>query len=484
VRLLTEGRGADAAIVTAATSSNEVISDAFRACRRKGRLVLVGDVGLNLNRADIYPGELDFLVSTSYGPGRYDPYYEEQGQDYPVAYVRWTENRNMEEYLRLIAARRISIENLRGLTFEISQAEQAYAAIQGDGDKPLMVLLSYPDRPQIFENAVEIRRPRPKSGKIGVAVAGAGGFAQGMHLPNLAKLEALCQLRIVMSRTGSNAVAVAKRFEAAKATTDYQAVLSDPDVDLVVIATRHDLHARMALEALRAGKHVLVEKPLSIAQSELDEIEVFFKGRSDGPVLMTGFNRRFSPAVRRAAEVLEHRSTPMILNYRMNAGYIPPEHWVHGPEGGGRNIGEACHIYDLFNFFARAPYEHVDAAAIRSGARQWARNDNFVATVTYADGSVCTLTYTALGEKSFPKERMEIFADGKVISLDDYRSLAIAGGRHRGWSSRNIEKGQLQELEALLSCVRDGGPWPIPLPEQLAATKISFEVEKKLFDPS
>jgi predicted dehydrogenase/threonine dehydrogenase-like Zn-dependent dehydrogenase len=483
VRMLTEGRGADAAIVTAATSSSEVIGEAFRACRRKGRVVLVGDVGLNLNRADIYPGELDFLVSTSYGPGRYDPYYEEQGLDYPLAYVRWTENRNMEEYLRLLAEKRISIGSLRSLTFEIFHAEQAYAAIQGGGDKPLLVLLSYPDRPRIFERAVEIRTPVPKSGKIGVAVAGAGGFAQGMHLPNLAKLAARCELRVVMSRTGSNAAAVAKRFEAAKATTDYQAVLSDPDVDLVVIATRHDLHARMALQALLAGKHVLVEKPLAITQSELDEIEAFFRGRTDTPVLMTGFNRRFSPAVRRAAEVLQDRSTPMILNYRMNAGYLPREHWVHGPEGGGRNIGEACHIYDLFNFLSRTPYENVEAAAIRP-AGQWARNDNFVATVTYADGSVCTLTYTALGEKSFPKERMEIFADGKVVFLDDYRSLAIAGGQHRGWSSRNIEKGQFQELEALLSCVQEGGAWPIPLPEQLAATKISLEVEKKLSDHS
>jgi predicted dehydrogenase len=195
---------------------------------------------------------------------------------------------------------------------------------------------------------------------------------------------------------------------------------------------------------------------------------------------MTGFNRRFSPAIRHAAKVLQERTTPLILNYRMNAGYLPPDHWVHGPEGGGRNIGEACHIYDLFNFLAHSRHQRVEATAIRTGAHQWGRNDNFVATVGYADGSVCSLTYTALGDKSFPKERMEIFADGKVISLDDYRSLAVAGGRHGGWRSRTIEKGQFQELESLAACLHEGSPWPIPLAEQVAAMRISFEIERQL----
>jgi predicted dehydrogenase len=279
-------------------------------------------------------------------------------------------------------------------------------------------------------------------------------------------------------------VSAARQFQAVKATTDYREVLGDADVDLVLIATRHDLHARMALEALRAGKHVFVEKPLALTPDELAEIEAFYEKHPDGPVLMTGFNRRFSPAILHAAKVLRDRTTPLITNYRMNAGYLPPDHWVHGPEGGGRNIGEACHIYDLFNFLARSREERVEATAIRPAGGRWGRNDNFVATVSYADGSVCTLTYTALGDKSFPKERMEIFADGRVISLDDYRSLAVAGGSHGGWRSRTIEKGQLQELESLAACLRDGGPWPIPLAEQVAATRISFEVEKQLKESS
>jgi predicted dehydrogenase/threonine dehydrogenase-like Zn-dependent dehydrogenase len=476
---LTGGFGADTVIVTAATASSDPMHEAAQACRRKGRVVIVGDVGLELRRSDLYEKELDVVMSTSYGPGRYDPVYELEGRDYPLGYVRWTENRNMEEYLRLLATDALDLSSLPQERFEIDDAETAYAALGGER-KPLLVLLSYPERADAVRRRVETRTVAARSGRIGVALVGAGGFAQGSHVPNLQTLDDRFQIRAVASRTGASAKAVASRVQAAYATTDLSEVLADPEIDLVLIATRHDLHAAQALEALQAGKHVFVEKPLALDEDELARIESFYADRADAPLLMTGFNRRFSPAIVRVRELLASRTTPLIADYRMNAGHLPLDHWVHGPEGGGRNIGEACHIYDLFDsLVGGAEVEAVTAQAIRADGTRLAANDNFVATIRYADGSVCTLTYTALGNREHPKERMEIFADDTVVTLDDYKSLAVTG-RGRGWRAGTQHKGHLEELAALAAAIRDGGPWPIQLEEQLRAMRIAFAVEDRI----
>jgi len=475
----TDGFGADAVIITAATPSDAVVSQAFDACRRKGRVVLVGDVGLNLKRHELYEKELDFLISTSYGPGRYDPVYEEEGSDYPLPYVRWTEGRNLEEYLRLLAEGRVSLANLGGATYDVREAPEAYDALKAEGEKPMLVVLSYPQEEEAEPTrTVRLRSTPGQPGRIGVALVGAGSFAEGTHVPNLLKLGDRFELRTVMSRTGTTAKAVAARAEATYATTDLDQVLGDDEIGLVLISTRHDLHADLTLRSLEAGKHVFVEKPLALDETELEPIERFYTDR-DSPVLMTGFNRRFSPAIARLRELLANRASPIVADYRMNAGYIPLDHWVHGPEGGGRNIGEACHVYDVFDALTRAEVESVHATGIAPGGR-FASNDNFTATIGYADGSICTLTYTALGSKDHPKERLEVFADGAVYTLDDYRSLTVAGRKGDAWSSRTIQKGHLEELEALARCLRDGGPWPITLEEQLRATRISFDVEGQL----
>ncbi|MEQ8298265.1 MAG: bi-domain-containing oxidoreductase [Nitratireductor sp.] len=476
---LTDGHGADAVIITAASPSSEILAQSFQACRRKARVVVVGDVGLNIARSDIYAKELDFFISTSYGPGRYDPVYEEEGADYPIAYVRWTENRNMEEFLRLLARGRISLANMLKEPFPIDRAEEAYAALRGTGQKPLLVMLTYPERAEATRPALQIAPPAPADGRIKLALVGAGGFAQGMHLPNLQKLKDSYDLRTIVSRTGLSARSAAERFGAPNAATDFKTVLDDPDIDLVLIATRHDLHAGMTLDALRAGKHVFVEKPLAMNEDELAEIEAFYRDNPNGPVLMTGFNRRFSPAVVAAKKVLANRTSPMIVNYRMNAGYIPADHWVHGPQGGGRNIGEGCHIYDLFNALTGSTPVEVNAMSIVPESKYWLRNDNFNATVRYADGSVCTLTYTAMGSKSYAKERADIFVDGKVLTLDDYKQLTVAGGSG-GWKGTTMQKGQQEELAALAETLRKGAAWPISLEDQIFATRISFEVEKQI----
>jgi predicted dehydrogenase len=482
---LTDGYGVDAVIVTAATASNDVIHQAMQACRKKGRVVLVGDVGLNLNRSDMYEKELDFFISTSYGPGRYDPRYEEEGLDYPLPFVRWTENRNLEEYLRLLADGRVTLEMLDARSYPIEEAPAAYASLSSSGPKPLLVTLRYAAGDAAPERTIHLRAAAPaKVGRLRVALVGAGAFAEAVHLPNLAKLRDSFELRSVVSRTGSDAKSVAARHGAVFASTDLEAVLVDPDIDVVMVTTRHDSHAELALAALEAGKHVFVEKPLAIDGQQLERLELFFTeavaaGRKT-PVLMTGFNRRFSPPIMRIREILADRTTPLMIEYRMNAGYIPPGNWVHGPQGGGRNIGEACHIYDLFDSLSGADYTDVAARSIRSSSKQWAQNDNFVATISYADGSVCALIYSALGNTAHPKERMEIYADGKVVTLDDYRAVAVVGGRHAPWRAVSMQKGHLQELEAFARCIRNGERWPISLEEQLRAMRIAFAVETQL----
>jgi predicted dehydrogenase len=479
----TDGFGADAVVICAASASDDIVSKAMQCCRRKGRVVLVGDVGLHLQRSDFYQKELDFLISTSYGPGRYDPSYEEGGADYPVAYVRWTENRNMQAYLELLSCKQVCFDHFTPATFDLESVGEAYASVSGAMRTSLVALLKYGE-----DASADRSMPMPVAapalaGAIGVTLVGAGGFAQGMHLPNLRKLTGQFALRGVISRTGANAKAVGQQFGAAFVGTDFSAALTDRDTGLVLIATRHHLHGPMVLATLEAGKNVLVEKPLALREEELLAIESFYAARTGKPVplLMTGFNRRFSPAIQRAKQWLAARSGPLIVNYRMNAGFIPLNHWVHGEEGGGRNVGEACHIYDLFAFLTGASPLRVTAGCISAAGRQWNANDNFVATISYGDGSLCSLTYTAMGSRDFPKEQMEIFCDGAVIELDDYRSLKMTGRNAATWTAAAPVKGQFQELEELAKWFRDpGGPWPISLHDQLSASRTALEVERQL----
>jgi predicted dehydrogenase len=299
-----------------------------------------------------------------------------------------------------------------------------------------------------------------------------------MHVPNLQALNRYYQIHAVASRTGSNASNAAKQVGAQYCTTDYQEILNDPKVDAVLIGTRHNQHASMVVEALQAGKHILVEKPLALTQGELENIRKFYETNQQAPVLLTGFNRRFSPFAQRAKEVIENRTNPMIINYRMNAGYIPLDHWVHSEEGGGRNLGEACHIYDLFTFFTNSKVVSVQSQSLAPKTDHYSSRDNFVATLGFDDGSVATLTYTALGSNEFPKEQMEIFSDGKVLMLDDYKQLRIHGSNSKGVTSKLTDKGHKRELEVFAETLKRGGEWPIPLWQQFQTTEIALQVEQ------
>ena len=478
---LTNGIGADAVIITAATESSELISKAMQSARKKGRIIVVGDIGMDIDRNDLYKKELDVFISTSYGPGRYDPNYEIAGQDYPLPYVRWTENRNMQAYLELISSKQVDLAGIPNKTYPVDSATEAYSSLKQPGEKPLLVFLSYEHVGDRDIHRIELqKRKKNKTGRINVGLIGAGGFAQGVHLPNLMKLRDDYSLRAVASKTGANAKSAAQRYEADYATTDYDHILNDEDIDLVIICTRHNLHADITLAALKSDKNVLVEKPLAITPEQLTKIKKFYDENPAGPILMTGFNRRFSPVINKLTKIIKNRTSPLIVNYRMNAGYIPLEHWVHGEEGGGRNIGEACHIYDLFIALTQTGYENVEARAINSVSGKWSSSDNFITTIAFSDGSLCTLTYTSMGDKSYPKEKMEIFFDGKILDMIDYKTLNIFGLKIKGWKSPIIQKGQFEELKILAECIRGSGDWPIPLQEQIDATEISFLVEKRI----
>ncbi len=481
---LTQGNGVDAVIITASSPSNEIVSNAFRFCRKKGRVVLVGDVGLNLDRGDLYAKELDFFISTSYGPGRYDDRYELKGLDYPISYVRWTENRNMAECLRLIRDKKLLMIPLIDAEYEIDKATQAYESLKNPEEKkPLAVLLRYPKKERdqdTFRTTLEIRKNKTVNNRlIKVGFVGSGGFAKVMHLPNFSK-QGDYEIKSIVSRSGHNATTTAKLFKVGQAGTSYGDVLHDRDIDLVVICTRHNLHGEMVKKALLAGKHIFVEKPLALNQKELDDIKSLVEEKKD-IILLTGFNRRFSPHIQKIKESLRNRQSPVIINYTMNAGYLPKDHWVHGEEGGGRNKGEACHIYDLFTFLTDQKVKGVRVGSIGSKDEAFKSNDNFVAGFSFEDGSLATLTYTALGHKKYPKESMTLFFDGCVLELKDYCHSFQMGSDSWNFKTRTQDKGHMEEIISLAGAIRGKTKEPIPLWQQFQATEMALEVEKRIF---
>lgn len=479
---LSDGYGADGVIITAATPSSELLSSAFQACRRKGRVVLVGDVGMDIDRQDIYAKELDFLVSTSYGPGRYDRMYEESGLEYPLPYVRWTENRNMGAFLELVADGRVSIRSLVADEFKLDKAPEAYFALQNGAKRPLSVLLSYDQSEKEIVRTVPVgARRHGRDQVIRVAVVGAGGFATNTLMPIMKKMPELFEMVSVVTRQGHNAMNVARQFGISEASTDFEAVLKNSEVDAVVIATRHDLHGRMVLKALKAGKHVMVEKPLCLTEAEALEIENYFRASGDnGNVLMVGFNRRFSPMVAKVRNELKNRTSPVMINYRVNAGFISADNWVHDTQGGGRNLGEACHFYDLFTALTDAEVTSVVAKSIVPKTGYYCKTDNFAMMATYSDGSVANLTYTSLGNAKHPKERMTIYAEDKVIDLEDYRILRGEGVHFSPVEVKQMEKGHREEMKAFAEAIRCGGDWPIPLWQVLQATRIALKVQDQI----
>jgi predicted dehydrogenase/threonine dehydrogenase-like Zn-dependent dehydrogenase len=480
VRDLTGGRGADATLMTAATKSHAVVNLAMELTRAKGKVVIVGDVGLSVDRAVFYRKEIDLLMSTSYGPGRYDPQYEAEGHDYPYGYVRWTLNRNMQAYLELVAASRVAVPPLIDRVVPIDAAPKVYDELaKAEGALPLGVMIEYPnaendaDAPQV---TIRGHRPAP-SGRINYALVGVGAFGTGMLVPQMRKRDDRYFLRGVVSRSASGSN-FARDNQVEILASDLGSVLSDPEFHLVVLATRHHEHADQVVRALSAGKHVFVEKPLALSWDELDRIVAAHAASAAPPLLMVGFNRRFSPALQALRQQLVGRRSPLVIQYRLNAGYLPPDHWVHGPQGGGRNVGEACHMYDVFRFLAGAPARSIDAVAIDPGALPYARSDNFSATIAYDDGSVASLVYTALGPKSgIGKEHITVFCDGEAFIVDDFKKLTRASDGTVLWQSGEADKGHFEELSRFGDAIAAGQPSPIPFEELIETSAVALSVD-------
>ncbi len=457
--------------------------------RAKGKVVIVGDVGLKVERDVFYRKEIDLLMSTSYGPGRYDASYEVEGHDYPFGYVRWTENRNMGAYLDLIARNKIDVQALIDRVISIDEAPSAYRELaDANTGLPLGVLIRYPDDGRDLPDAadaprVTIRGHRSKpDGPLAYALVGAGAFGTAMLVPQMKKRRDRFFLKAVVSRNAGQGGNFARDNQVETLATDLGEVLTDPALDLIVIATRHHEHAEQVVRSLSAGKHVFVEKPLALTWQELDRVASAVAALDPAPLLMVGFNRRFSPAVAMIKDLIAARRAPLAIEYRLNAGYLPPDHWVHGPQGGGRNIGEACHMYDVFRFLTGAPVRSIGAASIDPGSLPYGRNENFSATLQYEDGSLAHLLYTSLGPKSgLGKERIEVFCDGETYVVDDFKQLVKSSDGSVLWQSGEADKGHFEELSRLGDAIASGGASPIPLEEILETSAVALHVEDLLF---
>jgi polar amino acid transport system substrate-binding protein len=491
VKTATRGLGADAVIITAATPSNDPVELAGELCREKGRVVLVGDVGLKLPRAPYYMKELDFRLSRSLGPGRYDPTYEERGQDYPAGYVRWSENRNMQEFLRLLGTGDVSVKTLTTHRYTIDEAQDAYALITGKTTKRehfIGVLLDYGDRSaetldSMAKSLAVAKQARPEA-EIRVGFIGAGNFAQGYLLPHLQRSRAVT-LTSVCNSNGLSATNAARTFGFEYATSEPSEVTGTSAVNTVFIATRHNLHAPLTIDALRAGKHVFVEKPLAMTMEELAELrKVYTALESDGkaPKLLVGFNRRFAPHAQHCKRFFENAVGPYVLQYRVNAGAVPRSHWTRDPlEGGGRIIGEICHFIDLMQYITGSLPERVFADALSTGSVGMQDDDSVVLTLKFRDGSVGTITYLANGDTSFPKERLEISSTGRTAVIENFQRLSLfQNGKKREFKLSSVDKGHREEVRSFLAAVQEGKPSPIAFESMVATTLATLKAVESL----
>lgn len=475
----TEEWGADATLITAATDAAGICQSAIEMTRAKGRVVVVGAVPLQFEREPFYRREIDFTISCSYGPGRYDPFYEEAGQDYPYAYVRWTENRNLKEVLRLMANGTLRMQPLIAAEYPIEGAQEAFARLRAmDGPRPLSIVLKYDVAQMHAEEksgrSVAFDSARPIRGKIGLGIIGVGQFFTSTHLPNLAILADRFQIVSVCDKNGVRAQDIARQVGAGEACSEEGHLLANPQVQLVLIATRHDLHAALAMAALRAGKHVFTEKPMAMNAAELMELVETIRGGDR--YVMVGFNRRFSPHTLRLRELLAGRTSPLLVTYRVLADPAPAHSWIYSEAGGGRVIGEACHMLDLLNFLVGDEVAEEDISVVASPpAPNRPAGDNFVTTVRYADGSVCTLTYTVLGRnsKDIGKERIEALWDGKLFAIDDFVQSVESGCPPVTVRS----KGHREELVALADFLRGSGPTPLAVDASVRATEMALRID-------
>lgn len=479
---LTSGHGVDVVIITAGSTSNQPIELAGEICRDKGRVVIVGAVNMDVPRKNFYDKELDIRFSRSYGPGRYDNMYEKMGIDYPFGYVRWTEKRNMEEFLDLLQQGKVNPEKLITHRFKIEDAEKAYdLIIQGD-EKSIAVLLEYEDSSETHPK-IYLKENSPPRGReistVNLGFIGAGNFTQNNLLPHLKRMKEV-KLKGVITSTGISARDVARKFGFEYCSSDVNQILEDEEINCVFIATRHNSHSRLVCQALKAGKAVFVEKPLAINEEELEEIDRTLK-QTPGKILV-GFNRRFSPAVQLLKKHFRDRITPLVMAYRVNAGFIPADHWINDPEeGGGRIIGEVCHFVDLLSFFADSEVSSLFALGADDSRKTPLTNDNLVISLKFKDGSVGSILYTSLGDTSYSKERVKIFGENSVGVIDNFQKTSmVRNGKELRFKHSGSGKGHKEELEVFIQALKQNKPMPITPKEMINTTQATFKIIESL----
>ncbi|MCC7299625.1 MAG: bi-domain-containing oxidoreductase [Verrucomicrobia bacterium] len=470
-----DGYGLDSVIITAATSSNEPLSQAFRISKQKGRVVLVGVVAGEFDRNEMYAKELDFLISTSYGPGRYDEDYERFGKDYPYGYVRWTEKRNMQAYLEMLARKAVRLDDILNGCYPVEQAESAFASLQTE-PKPLLVTIRYAEpttRPEgKSPEQIASAWNAPAGPAVRIGLIGAGVFVKAMHLPNIIRCAQEYRITRVADQSAPTARGVAEKILGCQFETDASAVINSDEVDAVLIGTRHNTHAVLAGQALYAGKAVLVEKPMCLTIEEYKQLCLAVQ-ETQAP-FMVGYNRRFSHHIRFLRKQVESRLNPLMIHYTMNAGYLPYTHWTQTAEGGGRILGEVCHILDVFRYLTGSPACSLAVEALSPQTGTVRSSDNIIATVKYQDGSVCSLLYTAIGDATLSKEKLELFCDQKAYLMDDYKEVNGAAK----FVSKAQDKGHLEEIRQLHAAILKNERFPIPWEELCETWELSYRISK------
>jgi predicted dehydrogenase/threonine dehydrogenase-like Zn-dependent dehydrogenase len=483
------GAGVDSVLITAQTPSSEPVNLAGAIARERAIVVAVGTVGIDIERRAYYEKELDFRISRSYGPGRYDSAYEQKGRDYPIGYVRWTENRNLEAFLQFLAEKKVNVAPLISHRFAVEDAPKAYELITGRSGPFLGVVIQYAAACDESPTLVLVPRPstsahsaRTTSDTFSVGLLGAGVFASATLVP---ALQGVPNTRLigVCTATGSRSQYAAQKFGFQYCTTDEDRLIHDPAINALVIATRHHLHAKQVIAGLRAGKHVFCEKPLCLSEDELRSIiKVYFENdAAHRPALMVGYNRRFAPMTERLKVFLNPISEPLALHYRINAGYLAPDHWVNDREqGGGRILGEVCHFVDLLAFLASSPITQVEGRALKNSGRY--SGDNVLLSLRFASGSEGAISYLANGDRTFSKERLEVFGAGAAAVLDDFRRLDISrGGNKKTTHSRwRQDKGHRGEWSAFAESVRRTGSGPISFDEIIGSTLATLRIQESV----
>lgn len=479
----TLGYGSDAVIITAGTSSLDPVELAGELCRKKGKVIIVGAVPTGFSRGNYYKKELDLRMSSSYGPGRYDPQYEEKGIDYPYGYVRWTENRNMQAYLQLLADNKLNIKPLITHEFPFEKAPDAYDMILNKTEPFTGIVLKYNPENVIRDHTIQISEKAYPRSEVNIGFVGAGSFAQNMLLP---KLKGFANLTGVADAKGNTSRYIAEKYDFGYATSDTEKIMNDDSINTVFIATRHDSHAKYVLESLRSGKNVYTEKPLALKLTELEEIKHLYHDiynnkfpipSSQFPKLMIGFNRRFAPHSRLIKDKFS-TDLPKAIMCRINAGKVPADHWVQDPEiGGGRIIGEVCHFIDLAMFYAGHPINMVSAQALKQSQNL---HDTLIVNLGFTDGSIATINYFSNGNNNLPKEYIEIFSGDQVAVIDDFKSMVLYHNKKEKHKLSKQDKGHSNEVKAFINAIKNGSPAPIPFDELYLSTLATFKVLESL----